>query len=111
LREKREEDTNGSKKLLVEFLTGYYSLEAKHDDRWINMSHSRTRFVHVVKGIAKEKRREEKRREEKRRGERERQKASVRVCVCALARAYACVLFSALDETKQGGGGGYVKIR
>jgi hypothetical protein len=54
-RERREEDTNGSKKLLVGFLKGYYSLEAKHADRWINMSHSRIHFVHVVKGIAKEK--------------------------------------------------------
>lgn len=80
LREKRQEDTNGSKKLLVAFLTGYYSLEAKHADRWINMSHSRIRFVHVVKGIAKEK---------------------LYVCVFA----YACVLFSALGETKEEGGG------
>lgn len=83
--EKRDEDTNGSEKLLVEFLTGYYSLEAKHADRWINTSHSRIRFVLVVKGIAKEK-----------------------LYVCA--RAYACVLFSALGETKEDGGG-YVKVR
>jgi len=82
LREKSEEETNGSKKLLVEFLKGYYSLEAKQVDRWIStrMSHSRTRFMHVVKGIAKEK---------------------LYVCVCA----YACVLFSALGETKEEGEG------
>jgi hypothetical protein len=55
---------------------GYYSLEAKHADRWINMSHSRIRSVHLVKGIAKEK-----------------------LYVCA--RAYACVLFSALGEAME----------
>jgi hypothetical protein len=78
---KREEVTNGCKKLLVEFVTGYYSLEAKHADRWINMEHSRISFVHVVKGIAEEK---------------------LYVCVCALI---ACVPFSALGETTEDGGG------
>jgi hypothetical protein len=42
--------------------------------------------VHVVKGIAKE-------------------KLHVCVCVCVCVRAYACVLFSALGETKEDGGG------
>jgi hypothetical protein len=87
-REKRKEDTNGSKKRLVEFLTGYYSLETKHADRWINMSHSRTRFVHVVKGIAKEK---------------------LYVCVCARMRASCFRLLVRLRKTE--GGGGYVKVR